>query len=180
MKFVFFLLAVFAALIWWMLHGEPNYTDTPIAAWSVDDMSGMTSDVARAGGVIDHNVSYDGNGSLRLDLTTPQLVNLYKVWGNEEDLSFRQLLYEAKVKTEHASGPVFLVMQAGVSGAPGGGMPVIGLDKSISGTNDWTTLQIWAGNGGNVVHFGTTLQIEIRGTGTIWVDDVKLLSRQVH
>lgn len=180
MKFVFTLLAVFAALIWWMLHGEPNYTDTPIAAWSVDDMSGMTSDVARVGGVIDHNVSYDGNGSLRLDLTNPQLVNLYKVWGNEEDLSFRQLLYEAKVKTEHASGPVFLVMQAGVSGAPGGGMPVIGLDKSISGTNDWTTLQIWAGNGGNVVHFGTTLQIEIRGTGTIWVDDVKLLSRQVH
>ena len=59
-------------------------------------------------------------------------------------------------------------------------MPVIGLDESITGTNDWTTLQIWAGNGGNVKHFGTTLQIEIRGTGTIWVDDVKLLSRQVH
>lgn len=180
MKFVFLMLAVFAALIWWMLHGEPNYTDAPIAQWAVDDLSDMTSDVAAAGGVIDRQVSYDGNGSLRLDITEPRMVNLYKVWGEGENLSFRQLVYEAKVKTEHASGPVFLVMQAGVSGAPEGGMPVIGLDKAISGTNDWTTLQIWAGNGGNAKHFGTTLQIEARGTGTIWVDDVKLLSRQVH
>lgn len=180
MKFVFLLLAAFAAAIWWMLLGEPNYTDTVIAEWSVDDTSEMTSDVNRIGATIDPNVSNDGNGSLRIEFTQPGLVNLYKVWGDGEDLSFRQLVYEAQVKTEHASGPVFLVMQAGVNGPPSEGMPVIGLDKAISGTNDWTTMAVWAGNPGNAKHFGSTLQIESRGTGTVWVDDVKLLSRQVH
>lgn len=180
MKFVFLMLAAFAGLVWWMLHGEPNYTDTVIAEWSVDDMSDMTRDVGKVGGSIDSNVSADGNGALRIEFTQPDLVNLYEVWSEGEDLSFRQLLYEAKVKTEHASGPVFLVMQASVSGAPGDGMAVIGLDKAISGTNDWTTMQIWAGNGGNAKHFGSTLQIESRGTGTVWIDEVKLISRQIH
>jgi hypothetical protein len=180
MKFVFLMLAAFAGLVWWMLLGEPNYTETVIAEWAVDDLSEMTNDVNNAGGTIDPNVSNDGNGALRLEFTAPGLVNLYKVWGEGEDLSFRQLVYEAQVKTEHASGPVFLVMQAGVTGGPGDGMPVIGLDKAITGTNDWTTMQIGAGNPGNAKHFGSVLQIESRGTGTVWIDDVRLISRQVH
>ncbi|MDH5567550.1 MAG: hypothetical protein OEY15_12860 [Myxococcales bacterium] len=180
MKLVFALLVAFAALVWWMLHAAPRYTDTVIAEWTVDDMSGMTRDVARVGALIDRDISHDGNGSLRIEFRQPGLVNLYEVWGNEEDLSFRQLLYEAQLRTEQASGPVFLVMQAGVSGAPEGGMPVIGLERAISGSTDWTPVQIWAGNPGNAKHFGSTLQIESRGTGSVWIDSVRLVSRQIH
>jgi len=180
MKFVFLLLAAFAGLIWWMLHGEPQYSDTVLARFPVDDASELSPAVQKVGAEMDYTVSSDGNGSLRIDATAPTFVELAKVWGDMEDLSFRQLLYEAKVRTENASGPVFLVMQAGVTGAPGGSMPVIGRDKAITGTQDWTTMQIYAGNGAGVKHLDTTLQLEIQGPGTVWVDDMRLVSRQVH
>ncbi len=180
MKFVFLMLAGFAGLIWWMLHGEPEYTETVIAHMPIADKSKMERDVSRVPHAIDYQNSADGNGSLRIDASEPTFVNLFKIWGNQEDLSYRQLMYEAKVKTENATGPVFLVMQAGITGAPGGSMPVIGRDKAITGTNDWTTMQIWAGNPGGTKHLTTTLQLEIGGTGTVWIDDVRLVKRQAH
>ncbi len=180
MKFVFLMLAAFAGLVWWMLHGEPEYTETLIAHMPIADKSGMKADVKRVSHTIDYQTTADGNGSLRIDASGPTFVNLFDIWGEQADLSFQQLLYEAKVKTENATGPVFLVMQAGVSGAPGGSMPVIGRDKAISGTNDWTTMQIWAGNPAGTQHLTTTLQLEISGAGTVWIDDVKLIRRRAR
>ena len=180
MKFVFLLLAVFAGLVWWMLNGEPSYTDTVLAEWSVDDMTDLTDDVKEMGGNIDSTVSYDGNGSLRIEFDKPSLVTLYKPWGDGENVGFRQLVYQARVKTEHASGPVFLVMQAGVNADPDDGLPVVGIDHAISGSTDWTQLEVAAGNPANAKHFGSKLQIESRGTGLVWIDGVKLLVRQVH
>jgi hypothetical protein len=177
MKFVFALLAMFAGLIYWMLNGEPRYVDTVLVHMPVDDRSEMAKDVEKVGGEMDYDISSDGNGSLRIDARERVLVDLYRVWGNEEDLSFRQLVYEAKVRTEQASAPVFLVMQAGLTSAPHG-MPVVGRDKAIHGTNDWTTLQIWAGNPPGTRLLETTLQLEIDGPGTVWIDDVRLISRQ--
>jgi hypothetical protein len=138
----------------------------------VDDRSEMAKDVEKVGGEMDYDISSDGNGSLRIDARERVLVDLYRVWGNEEDLSFRQLVYEAKVRTEQASAPVFLVMQAGLTSAPHG-MPVVGRDKAIHGTNDWTTLQIWAGNPPGTRLLETTLQLEIDGPGTVWIVSTK-------
>lgn len=181
MKFVFLMLAVFAGLVWWMLMGEPQYNDTVLAHFPIADKAELSRSVAKVDAEMDFTTSSDGNGSLRIDASGPTtFVELAQVWGQGEDLSFRQLVYEAKVKTDEAAGPVFLVMQAGVSGAPGGSMPVIGRDDAITGTNDWTTMTVKAGNGGGVQHMTTTLQLEIHGGGTVWVDDLRLLSRQIH
>jgi len=180
MKPAFLLIAVVAVVTWWMLLGEPQHTDTLLGHFPVDDASELSGDIDRVGAEMDYSTSSDGNGSLRIDAEGPTtFVELAKVWGNGEDLSFRQLVYEARVRTQDV-GPVFLVMQAGVTGAPEGSMPVVGRDHAITGTHDWTTLEVHAGNGGGVKHLTTTLQLEIHGGGTVWIDDLRLLSRQIH
>jgi hypothetical protein len=181
MKIVLVLIVAFALGVWWMLLGEPQHTDTLLAHFPVDDASELSHDIHRVDAAMDYDSSSDGNGSLRIDASGPTtFVELAKVHGNGEDLSFRQLVYQARVRTQDAVGPVFLVMQAGVTGAPEGSMPVVGREGAITGTHDWTTLEVHAGNGAGVRHLTTTLQLEIHGGGTVWVDDLRLLSRQIH
>jgi hypothetical protein len=178
MKLVFALVLLFGGAVIYMLLGEPQYDDTLIAHFPVDSKADMARNLTEDPHAIDYTVSSDGNGSLRIDATRTQLVDLYRIWGDEEDLSFRKLVYEANVRTERATGDVFLVMQAGVTSAPGGSMAVVGRDAAIRGTNDWTTLQASAGNGGGARLLETTLQLHIDGPGTVWIDDVKLIKRQ--
>ena len=77
MRFVFLALAGFAGLVWWMLHGEPEYVDTPMAHVRLDDMSRVAEDYdERVQRTIDHEVSSDGNGSLRIDVAQRELVTV--------------------------------------------------------------------------------------------------------
>ncbi len=161
-------------------RGEPQYDDTLIAHFPVDSEADMARGVTRDPHAIDHSVSSDGNGSLRIDASGTRLVDLYRIWGEEEDLSFRKLVYEADVRTEGVSGDVFLVMQAGLTTAPGGSIAILGQDAAIRGTNDWTTLHASAGNPGGSRLLETTLQLHIGGPGTVWIDNVKLIKRQTY
>lgn len=180
MKFVFVLLLAFGAAVYFMLHGEPQYEDTLIASFPVDSKADMVRSVTRDPHRIDRAVSSDGSGSLRIDATRKQLVDLYRVWGDEEDLSFRRLVYEADVRTEGVKGDVFLVMQAGITSVPGGSVSIVGREAAIRGTNDWTTLQASAGNPGGSRLLETTLQLHIDGPGTVWIDDVRLINRHTY
>jgi hypothetical protein len=177
MRFVFLLLAGFAGLVWWMLHAEPQFVDSPIAHHAVDDLSGFADDPERIRLAMDYDISSDGNGSLRIEADHRELVTLYVVH-EERDISYRRLVYQAKVRTQDVQGPVFLVMQAGITPGPAGGMPVIGIERAEAGSQDWTELEAFAGNPSNTRHFFSKLQIDIGGPGTVWVDDVRLLSRQ--
>jgi hypothetical protein len=178
MKLVFALVVLFGGAVIYMLLGEPQYEDTLIAHFPVDSEADLAGNAIEDAHVIDYSVSSDGNGSLRIDATRRQLVDLYRIWGEEEDLSFRQLVYQADVRTEGATGDVFLVMQAGITSVPGGSMSVVGRDAAIRGTNDWTTLQAKAGNPGGSHLLEATLQLHIDGPGTVWIDNVKLIKRQ--
>jgi hypothetical protein len=180
MKFIYLAIALFAGLVWWMLHGEPNFADTVIVALPVSDQEGLSPELARIPHAMDYQISSDGNGSLRIDASEQTFVNLYRVWGDEADVSFRRLVYAAEVRTENASGPVFLVMQAGLTSVPGGSVPVVGREMALTGTNDWTTLEAWTGNPGGSKLLETSLQLHIDGPGTVWIDDVRLISRQVY
>jgi len=179
-KLVFGLVLLFGGTVVFMLLGEPEYDDSIIASFPVDSEADMVRRITTDPHAIDHEVSRDGNGSLRIDATKSQLVDLYRIWGNEEDLSFRQLVYEADVRTENVDGDVFLVMQAGMTSVPSGEMSVIGRDVTIAGTTDWTRLQAVAGNPGGSRLLETRLQLHIGGPGTVWIDDVRLINRQVH
>lgn len=178
MKLVFALILLFGGAVIYMLLGEPQYDDTLIAHFPVDSEADLTPNPTKDPHAIDPTISSDGNGSLRIDARGKQLVDLYRVWGDEEDLSFRQLVYQADVRTEGATGDVFLVMQAGITSVPGGSISVVGRDAAIRGTTDWTTLQASAGNPGGSRLLETKLQLHIDGPGTVWIDNVKLIKRQ--
>jgi hypothetical protein len=180
MKLVFALLLLFGAAVYYMLHGEPQYEDTLIAHFPVDSRADMVRRVTEDPHMIDRAVSSDGSGSLRIESTGRQLVDLYRLWGDEEDLSFRKLVYEADVRTEGVKGDVFLVMQAGITSVPGGSVAILGRDAAIQGTTDWTTLQASAGNTGGSRLLEATLQVHIDGPGTVWIDDVKLINRHTY
>ena len=176
MKFVFLLLAVFAGLVYLMLFGETQYAVTELAHLPMDEFESV-DEMHTATLQFDPVHSTDGSGSLRIDVEGPTLVELGQVPGKGEDLSFRQLHYQANVRTQDVDGPVFLVMQAGIRG----GMPVVGNDDALQGSTDWTTLQLAAGNPENTYLVEpTTLQLDVRGSGTVWVDDVRLAIRQAH
>ena len=178
MKLVFALVLLFAAAVLYMLHGEPQYDDTLIAHFPVDSKADMTRKVIEGPHTIDRAVSSDGNGSLRIDATGAQLVELYRFWGEEEDVSFRKLVYAADARTEGVEGDVYLVMQAGLTSVPGASISVVGADAAVRGTNDWATLEAAAGNPGGSHLLETTLQLHIGGPGTVWIDNVKLIKRQ--
>jgi hypothetical protein len=180
MKFVFLAVALFAALVWWMLYGEPRHTDTLIAHLPIDAASDVSKAAARSGAEFDPAISSDGRGSLRIDSDSRAFLEIGRVWGDQADVSFRRLIYQAEVRTENVQGPVFLVMQAGIAPGPPDGMPVVGRDQAISGTHDWTTVEVSAGNPANTLLMETTLQLQVDGPGKVWIDDVRLISRQVH
>lgn len=181
MKAALTLLALLGGAVAWMLLGDSDYTDTPIVHIAVDSGDRFLPTERRGVALaIDPVVSLDGGGSLRIDASEGGLVDLFEVSGAEEDLSFRQLVYTAKVRTRNTPAPVFLVMQAGVAGGPGAEMAVVGRDLSVQGDSDWTVLEASAGNPGGVRFFGATLQLQMTGPGTVWVDDIALVSRQFH
>jgi len=178
MRYIFLAIAALGGLIWWMLNGEARNVDEILSHHAVDDLSELLARTSEdVDAQIDPDVSSDGNGSLRIEASAPVLLDLYEVWGEGIDLGFRQLVYQARLRTEDASGPVFLVMQAGVTGAPEGQMPVIGSEGAIEGTHEWTTLEIVAGNPAGTKHLTTKLQLQV-GPGTVWIDDIKLIRRQ--
>jgi hypothetical protein len=179
-KYVFGLIALFGLAIFWMLNGEPKHNDSLIAHLPVTGAGDLAHNPPGVPVAFDADVSSDGNGSLRIDAREPTFVNLYQVWPEQDvDLSFRQLVYEAKVRTEDAQGDVFLVMQAEITSGPGA-MPVVGRERAIQGTRDWTTLEIAAGNPGGTHLMGSTLQLHVDGPGTVWIDDIRLINRQLH
>ena len=58
---------------------------------------------------------------------------------------------------------------------------VLGSENVLEGSQDWTTLQLAAGNPENTFHeYTTKLQLDVRGEGTVWVDDVRLAIRQAR
>lgn len=180
MRYVFGLIALFGLAIWWMLHGEPQHNDQLIAHVPVTATDSFAKNPAGTPVEFDPVVSSDGNGSLRVDAEKSTLVDVYQVWGEEDvDLSFRQLVYQAKVRTEDASGPVFLAMQAQITSGPDE-MPVVGRERAITGTNDWTVLEVVAGNPGGTHFLGSRLQLQVDGPGTVWIDDIRLINRQLY
>lgn len=176
MKFVFVCLAAFAGLVYWMLFASTEVHDTQLAHFALNELPASVEHDPKVTAEFDPVVSSDGAGSVRIDADAPTFVELAEVEGAGEDLSFRQLVYQAKLKTEDVSGPVFLVMQAGIHEVP---MPVVGIEQAITGTQDWTPVEIVAGNPKDTFHKAiTTLQLEVRGTGTVWVDDLRLVNRK--
>ena len=115
--------------------------------------------------------SKDGNGCLRIDVDEAKFIRLYEL--DDIDLEYARLKYKAEVKTENFAGETFLEMWCFFEGK--GRFFSRGLNDTLSGTNDWTTLEtvflLKKGENPDKVE----LDLVINGTGgTIWVDAIRI------
>ena len=139
----------------------------------MDDMQGL---ITRSGIRIDKETSYDGNGSLRIDATEPTTIRLLEI--GDIDIENARLIYQANVRSEHVDGQVYLEMVCHFPGK--GDFFSKGLMNPLTGTTNWITIETpfllkKGENPDNV-----KLNLVVNGTGTVWIDDIRLLKGQLR
>ncbi len=141
---------------------------TVLKKFPVDNLNEI---ITQSGVGIVKDVSSDGNGSLRIIAKEPSIVRLFEV--NDIDIEDARLIYQAKVRTGDVKGQVYLEMWCHFPGK--GEFFSRGLDSPLTGTTNWATLQIpfFLKKGEKPDYI--KLNIVINGTGTVWIDDVRLL-----
>jgi len=141
---------------------------TVLKEFPVDNLNEI---ITQSGVGIVKNVSSDGNGSLRIVAKEPTIVRLFEV--DDIDVDDARLIYQARVRTKDVEGQVYLEMWCHFPGQ--GEFFSRGLDSPLTGTTNWVTLQIpFFLKKGEKPDY-VKLNIVINGTGTVWIDDVRLL-----
>jgi hypothetical protein len=134
----------------------------------MDSMEGI---ITRSNVGIDKNISSDGNGSLRITSTKPSVVRLFET--GDIDVENARLIYQARVRTENVDGHVYLEMWCHFPGK--GEFFSRGLQTPLTGTTEWTTEEtpFFLKKGENPDN--VKLNLVIKGKGTAWIDDIRLL-----
>lgn len=129
--------------------------------------------ITQSGVELDKEISADGSGSLKIISEAPTVIQLFET-GNL-DIEDATITYSAKVKTENVQGQVYLEMWCAFDEK--GEYFSRGLDRSIAGSKDWTKLEtnFFLKSGENPDNM--RLNIVIAGTGTVWIDDIRLVKK---
>ena len=134
----------------------------------VDNLDGV---ISRSDVYLDKEISSDGKGSLKIIATEPTVFNLYEV--RDIDIENARLMYQARVRTENIDGQVYLEMWCHFPGR--GEFFSRGLQSPLTGTKDWITLEtpffMKKGEKPDYVK----LNLVIKGKGTAWIDDIRLI-----
>jgi len=140
---------------------------TELKHFPIDNLDGI---ISKSAVQLDKEISSDGKGSLEIISKEPTVVNLYEV--RDIDIEDARLLYQARVRTENVDGQVYLEMWCHFPGK--GEFFSRGLQSTLTGTTDWTTVEtpffLQKGEKPDYVK----LNLVINGTGTAWIDDIKL------
>ena len=125
----------------------------------------------RSSVTLDSMITSDGNGSIRVDAGGAAMVRLAET--GDIDVENAKIIYRAKLRTENVEGRVYLEMYCRVPGM--GESFSRGVDSPLSGTNEWVTEEIpfYFKKGQNPDNI--KLNLVIAGSGTVWIDDVRLL-----
>jgi hypothetical protein len=127
--------------------------------------------ISKANVTVDKEVNSDGIASLKINASEPILVKLFET--DDIDVEDAKLVYQAKVKAENFKGQAYLEMWCHFDER--GSYFSRDLATPIFGDTDWVTEEtpFFLKKGENPDN--VSLNIVINGTGTIWIDDVKLL-----
>ncbi len=141
-----------------------------LRSYPLDQISGV---ITRGNVTIDRDEKAQGEGSLRISATVPTVVSLFET--GDVDVEGKTLVYKAKLRTGDVKGRVYLEML--MDRPEGGQLFARGLEASLTGTNDWRSesISFTLAEGQNPKN--VRLNVVIDGTGTVWVDDVKLVKK---
>jgi hypothetical protein len=163
-------LALFILMGFWVCldRTESVQYALELKRFPLDDMEGL---ITQTDVQIDKGISSDGNGSLRIEATEPTTVRLFET--GDIDIEDARLVYQARIRTENVQGQVYLEMWCHFDGA--GEFFSRGLDQPLAGTTDWTTQEtpFFLKKGENPDN--VKLNLVMNGTGTAWIDDIRLL-----
>jgi hypothetical protein len=142
---------------------------TELRSYPLNDLTGLM--VESESIMVDAENSSDGEGSLKIVASEPMTVALYEA--GDIDIENAKLIYQAELMTEDLEGQAFLEMWCAFAGK--GEYFSRGLDSAVKGTTEWTTREtpffLKAGENPDNVK----LNLVIDGTGTVWIDDIKLV-----
>jgi len=141
---------------------------TVLKSYPMDSLEGLISQTDVS---IDKDISSDGKGSLKITATAPRIVRLFET--GDLGVDNARLIYQARLKTQDVKGRVFLEMWCHFSGK--GEFFSRGLDRPLSGTNEWTTEEtpFFLQKGSKPDNIKLNLVID--SGGIVWIDDIKLL-----
>jgi hypothetical protein len=147
---------------------NPSKQPVELRHFPVDSMDGI---ITRSGVRIDKDISSDGNGSLRVTSTRPTVIRLFEI--GDIDVENARLTYQARLRTAHVEGQVYLEMWCRFPGK--GEYFSRGLKTPLTGTTEWTTEEtpFFLKKGENPDN--VKLNLVINGKGTAWIDDIRLL-----
>ena len=134
----------------------------------IGDLSGV---LTRSGVELDTQVTSDGNGSIKIVAEEPTTVRLFEV--GDVDVDDTRLVYRARLRTEGIEGQVYLEMWCRFPGS--GEFFSRALHSPISGSTEWISQETPFFLEKNQKPDLVKLNLVIDGTGTAWVDEVKLV-----
>lgn len=167
-------------------------------AYPLDSMEGV---LTRDGVAFDEKVSSDAKGSLRIQTTSPDKTVVHQriesvmqsagIQTTSPDktvirifetgpmgIDNKMLIYSAKLRTEKLDGKAYLEMWCGFPDQ--GEFFSRGLDQPVMGTTEWTTAQTPFRLEAGQIPANVKLNLVIEGAGTVWIDDIKLLSSPLN
>ncbi|MEB3884402.1 hypothetical protein [Lyngbya sp. CCY1209] len=146
----------------------PTFEVAELRHYPVDNLEGI---VGRSQLQFDPDISSDGNGSVKIIAPQPITVPLYET--GDLDIENTRIFYQAKLKSRDLQGKAYLEMLCHFPGK--GEFFSRALNSPLTGTQDWTSQDtpFILRPGENPDHIKLNLVIE--GTGTVWIDDIRLV-----
>lgn len=136
---------------------------------SLDEIDALGTKIEK-----DSKIKIEGDGSVKISTKWPTTINLGEI--DNLNIDNAKLVYEAKVKSDNLNGTAYLEMWCTVDG---GQYFSRGMNSTVTGTLKWHTLTtLFLLQKGQKVE-KTTLNIVINGSGTIWIDDIRLYTQDL-
>jgi predicted Ser/Thr protein kinase len=136
--------------------------------YPLDSLEGV---ITQEGVELDKTISSDGHGSLKITADGPRTVLLFET--GPLDIDNARLVYQAKVRTEGLAGQAYREMWCRLPGM--GEFFSRGLNNALTGTTDWTDVEIPFLLEPGQKPDNVKLNLVITGKGTVWIDDIHLL-----
>jgi hypothetical protein len=152
------------------VEGKEYYLK-PYQVYQLDSLDGV---LKQDGLEFDSVISSDGKGSLKMTTGSLEKKTFRLLETGPVHVENRTLVYAAKLKSDLSSGRAYLEMWCDIPGK--GEFFSRGLAQPISGTTQWTHAQIPFRLEAGQAPENVKLNLVVEGTGTVWIDDIKLLS----
>jgi hypothetical protein len=136
--------------------------------YPLDSLEGI---ISRSGVELDKNISSDGNGALRVTAAAPVTVRLFETGDIPVDNA--RIIYQARLRADNVQGQAYLEMWCRFPGK--GEFFSRAMHAPLSGTAEWSSQEtpffLKSGEDPDEIK----LNLVINGTGTVWIDDIRLI-----